>query len=191
MAILDLPVEPHWSLTSPFREACDLPVPTVAICFILMVHLLLHFDIPAWMSWIFRFVTCYTCLAEIPKGGFRNSYLILWPSSKSPSYRFILEWFMWLCGLDGPNERRAATQYPFPHCCASPGALSNWVLTAGHPILLLIILPECEFSLHLSWQLFRGRICFFLSQGTQYMGSGDRNPLYLGYGWPPEGDFLL
>lgn len=45
-------------------------------------------------------------------------------------------------------------QHPSPLCCARHGALSNWVLTAGHPILLLIILPECEFFLHLSCQLF-------------------------------------
>lgn len=46
----------------------------------------LHFSISAWRSWTFKFVT-WLSLAGVPKGGYNHSYLILWLSSKAPSYR--------------------------------------------------------------------------------------------------------
>lgn len=113
-------------------------------------------------------------LAGIPKGGFSHSYLIRGLPSKASSYRIIQEWFIMLPRLDGSillpqsSERTADMQPPFPFCCVRHGAVSNWVLTKGHPILLLIVFPDCEVSLHVSWLLFGGRLHFFSPKAPEH-----------------------
>lgn len=55
-------------------------------------------------------------------------------------------------------EQRTAATPPLPHRFARCGSLSSQMLTVGHPVLVLTVLPESQFSLsHLAWQLFRGR----------------------------------